>query len=213
MLGNNLDFQALRTGKTIIYVAINEADLSEYNLLLKLFFDDLFRFLLATGENDNDRFVGILYDDAGTFQIPNLANFLAVSRKHKVCSYLLLQDLQQLAHWYGNYESQTIINGCIGTKLFISGMDSENDLRTIIHLVGSHEGKPVITADALRRMKDKVLISTPGERVILSEAKPYFKNKVLLKRSKISPPNLKFQTVNYQDFKLDGTKIQQIKRR
>ncbi len=121
LASNEIDFDRLRTRKTVLYVMVRQQDLSYYAFVLNCFYTDLFRHLLAERNLDHLP-VYLLLDEFGHLTIPDFAIFATTARKYRVAFWIFLQSLSQLESRYGLQEAQTITDG-LATDIYMSGLD------------------------------------------------------------------------------------------
>jgi len=95
MSANEIDFQRLRTHKTVLYVMVRQQDLSLFSFALNLFYSQLFRHLLSE-RNPDHLPVYLLLDEFGHLQIPKFDIYATTARKYRVAFWIFLQDLSQL---------------------------------------------------------------------------------------------------------------------
>ena len=121
---NEIDFNEIRTQKTIVYLMIPQHELTTYSFLLNLFYTRFFK-TCYTNKQHNTLPVYCLLDEAGHTQIPHLATIITTIRKYKVSISLILQSLSQLKTAYGEAGSRTILEGGVASKIFYGGCDHE----------------------------------------------------------------------------------------
>ncbi len=119
---NEIDFTALRTRKTVLFVKVRQQDLSYYQFILNLFYSQMFRALLSE-RNDQHLPVYLLLDEFGHLQIPDFDIYATTARKYRVSFWIFLQSLSQLESRYGANAARTIMDG-LGTEIYMSGLDT-----------------------------------------------------------------------------------------
>lgn len=202
-LQENLHFENLRTEKTAIFLCINEMQLQQYSLFTQLFFDQLFSFLLQNHSthgqavsNQPLRDVTLFFDEAGICRIDDLPNILSVSRKKKVSVVLLLQDSGQLIQHYGQHGASTLLNGATATQVYFGG-GSLRDAQSLSSQLGvNHKGKPLLNASEIQQMSKEMIICSNQQRPIKTKVIPYYQQKLLVKRAKLTPYQLSFSNPN-----------------
>jgi len=183
---NEIDFNKLRTRKTILYVMVKQQDLSYYAFILNLFYTDLFRHLLAE-RNPDHLPVYLLLDEFGHLTIPNFAIFATTARKYRVAFWIFLQSLSQLESRYGQQEAETITDG-LATDIYMSGLSAKlteqickriGRKRRTDHRERSAYGEiNLMNADEIISMEnDEVLLLHSNKRPIRMRVTPFYKQR------------------------------------
>ena len=196
---NEIDFNEIRTKKTIVYLIIPQHELTTYSFLLNLFYARFFKTCFES-KMSNVLPVYCLLDEAGHTKIPHLATIIATIRKYKVSISLIFQSLSQMETQYGRNEAQTILGGGIASKIFFSGCDDEtcNKLENILGKVTIEERnqqghiyktqKPLMSAQEIRMMNDnQALYLFSNKKPILMKIRPYFQSFLFNSYAKIKP--------------------------
>lgn len=186
---NEIDFDEIRTRKTIVYLIIPQHELTTYSFLLNLFYARFFKTCFESKMTNETLPVYCLLDEAGHTKIPHLATIIATIRKYKVSISLIFQNLAQMETQYGKTEAQTILGGGIASKVFYAGCDDEtcNKLENILGKITTEEKnsqghiyktqKPLMSAQEIRMMSDnQALYLFSNKKPILMTIKPYFKH-------------------------------------
>jgi type IV secretory pathway TraG/TraD family ATPase VirD4 len=98
---NSINFEDLRSKKTIVYFQIPEAKVQHYIFLLNLFYSQFFDFAMTLKDKKNEKLpIYCLLDEFGNMTIPNFSTVITTIRKYKVSLSILLQSLTQLEKNY-----------------------------------------------------------------------------------------------------------------
>jgi len=185
MSANEIDFQRLRTHKTVLYVMVRQQDLSLFSFALNLFYSQLFRHLLSE-RNPDHLSVYLLLDEFGHLQIPKFDIYATTARKYRVAFWIFLQDLSQLESRYGATATKSIMGG-IGTDIYMSGIDTKT-AEEICKRIGRRrrsdkterpsygEMELMSVSDIVHMDNDEVLLLHSNKRPVRMRVKPYFAN-------------------------------------
>ena len=138
--GDNLRLDELGIGdkKKAIFVQTNEAE-DGYMQIVSLFYSVVFNMIIynSTRNQSNrlDRNVLLILEEAGNYQIPNLAKILATTRKRGASAIIAIQSVSQLNELYGKNDTETIISNC-AIKQYISGTTSTSNIELLQKLGG-----------------------------------------------------------------------------
>lgn len=202
----SLRFESLRESPTALFIQVPESELRYYNFFLSLLYTHLFKFVMQGDHNDkNLQPIFFLFDEAGHVKVPNLATIATTIRKKKCSLSLIVQDLDQLRALYGK-EANAIIRGGMVNHLYFGGLDIltceilERTLgkATVSYSESGYESslkpaqtrstqmaKSLMSADEIRRMKNQALLLSSNKPPVLLKLKPWFKQRELVKRSKL----------------------------
>lgn len=100
-----------------IFLSIEQERISEYSAFIRLFYTQIFQYLIADREN---RFtsaqlpVWVLLEEAPLYgAIPRLDEFLSTCRSKKISVYVVCQSISQLEGAYGKERANTILDDCL----------------------------------------------------------------------------------------------------
>jgi type IV secretory pathway TraG/TraD family ATPase VirD4 len=213
-----LNFETLRTEKTILYLIIPEHEIQYYGFFLSLLYSQIFSMCMELPEIGN-QFLPIyfLLDEFGNMgKLPNFSNLITTLRKRKCSCSLVLQDIEQINNIYGKSEASTIVNGGCSSKIFFPGLSLSTceELERILgkstvrymesgtHKIGEESdtardmaiGRSLLTADEIRTMNDNQAVFIHGnKRPVMLKMTPFFKHRGLLTRTRIKV-NTKLQS-------------------
>lgn len=120
---DTLDFSALRSRRTALFIRIPEAELSYFQPLVALLYGQLFQFAMEM-PRPADRDILFLVEEAGNSgRIPDLEVITTTIRKRRCSICLILQDPAQMTRWYGAENAKTILGGGMQTQVFLPGLD------------------------------------------------------------------------------------------
>jgi type IV secretion system protein VirD4 len=194
------EFALLRQNPAAIYWCINERDIARLRPLSAVFYSVLLEQICGIDDNIAMVPITLLLDEfANVGVIPNFETTISVVRGRGIALCLGIQSLSQLESRYGRTASQTILTNC-GTKIALHGLDIEtaryvsaslgdgtiNADRTstqrlfgvlpspIVTVSDQHHGRPLLTADEVRRIKtDEAIVITGNHRPMLLNKKYY----------------------------------------
>ena len=202
MTKDTLAFRTLRNQPTVLYVKCRESLLSHYGFIFNIFYSQLFDFF-TEDLSPKPKSVYVLLDEAG-----NLGNIgsdfsatLTTLRKYRVSISLILQNMNQFIHTFGEAQASTIISNT-ASKIFFPGMDIESaekiekllgdqtltdvDIRT--QKTSDPYQRPLYYADEIRRLEPFTgLLFHSNERPIKLAFSPYYKNRSFKKMTKKAP--------------------------
>ena len=205
MTTDTLEFRTLRDRPTILYLKCRESLLSHYSFVFNIFYSQLFDFF-TENLSSKQKSVYVILDEAG-----NLGNIgsdfsatLTTLRKYRVSVSLILQNLNQFVHTFGEAKASTIISNT-ASKIFFPGMDIES-AQKIEKLLGDQTitdvdirnqkksepyRRPLYYADEIRRLEPNTgLLFHSNDRPIQLNFSPYYKNRKFKKMAKRRPAKL-----------------------
>ena len=203
-----------------LYLTIPPADIHRTRPLLRLLLHQIVSRLTEAMDFADGRTVAgyrhpllLMLDEFPTLgRMDVLQTALAYLPGYGIKAYLIVQDLTQLAHAYGRYES--IISNChvrvayaankVETAKLISDMAGtmtvHKETRTytgsrlnpvLMHVMASEQetSRPLLTPDEVMRLpEDAALIFVAGQPTIYGRKARYYVDPVFSERAKISPP-------------------------
>jgi len=203
-----------------LYLTIPPADIHRTRPLLRLLLHQIVSRLTEAMDFADGRTVAgyrhpllLMLDEFPTLgRMDVLQTALAYLPGYGIKAYLIVQDLTQLAHAYGRYES--IISNChvrvayaankVETARLISEMAGtmtvHKETRTytgnrlnpvLMHVMASEQetSRPLLTPDEVMRLpEDAALIFVAGQPPIYGRKIRYYLDPVFSERAKISPP-------------------------
>eukprot|EP01034_Spumella_vulgaris_P038737 gene38737-47842_t len=197
---DSIDFDELRRKPHIIFLHDSVTDKKYTSTLNAAFFEQAYAHLLnrLPGKKELDLF--FILEEASSLYIPTLPLALANARKHRVGTYICVQQPDQMETMYKD-DAKNIYGNCV-TKLFLPGITSMNLLReletlsgkaTVADKKGRDVVRPLLTVDELRMLKEnRVLVVSGNHPYIMARTSPYFYSWFrYLPYSKIEPVSLK----------------------
>ena len=185
---STLDFQELRQKPTALYLMVNQTQITLYNFLLNLMYNQLFASLLKQQHN-TDRAVWLMLDEFGHFKVNGFEVIATTARKYKVAIHLALQSKLQLEQQYGRYGAQIIRDG-LGSQIYLPGL-SLDDAREISGRLGQQNRQALMTADQIIRMKtDEALLLSGHQDPTILKTRGFYDSHSLRRRSQIPPAPL-----------------------
>lgn len=195
---DNLDFMEFRNKPTALYIQNSVADQKYYSALTSLFFEQFFSFLLGRFPEKQEKDIFLLIDEASSLNLPTLPLAVANVRKHRSGIMLLVQDFNQLIHYYGKYDADGIKSNCFSKMFFTGGsLETTKELEQTLGRYQYENDKkgtvirPLMTNDEIRTMKvNKALLVCGHHPPILARLRPYYKNSQYREYSKIPVPDI-----------------------
>lgn len=121
---SDINLEAMRDEKTIIYVVTPAQHAEYYSFLTSLFFRSIFNACMRKMPDRKSLPVFVLYDEFGHSTIPNFVSTANTIRGYKVSLSIILQSVSQLNARYGKDYADSIKGG-FKTYLTYSGSDPE----------------------------------------------------------------------------------------
>lgn len=207
----SLNFESLRSRKTIIYVIVPEHEIRYYSFVLSLLYSQLFSFCMSAPTEDQEPILFML-DEFAHARVPQFSTLITTLRKRRVSCTVILQDVEQLTAVYGRADAATILNGCT-SRIFLPGLSLQScrDLELVLgnstvrvketglHAMGADPatyrdremGRPLLTASEIRQLPDDQAILIHANRApALLKMTPFYRDRELLKRSQLRAANL-----------------------
>lgn len=197
---DSIDFDDLRRTPTVLFLHDSVTDKKYTSTLNAAFFEQAYAHLLnrLPGKKELDLF--FVLDEMATMFIPTLPLALANARKHRVGTFLCIQQPDQLETMYRD-DAKNIYGNCV-SKLFLPGITSMNLLReletlsgkaTVTDKKGRDTVRPLLTVDELRMLKEnRVLVVSGNHPYIMGRTSPYYRSWFkYLPYSKMEPVPLK----------------------
>ena len=197
---DSIDFDELRRKPHVIFLHDSVTDKKYTSTLNAAFFEQAYAHLLdrLPGKKELDLF--FVLEEASSLYIPTLPLALANARKHRVGTFLCVQQPDQMETMYKD-DAKNIYGNCV-SKLFLPGITSMNLLReletlsgkaTVEDKKGRNVVRPLLTVDELRMLKkDRVLIVSGNHPYVMGRTSPYYNSWFkYLPYSKMEPVPLK----------------------
>jgi type IV secretory pathway TraG/TraD family ATPase VirD4 len=194
---NTFRFEQLRERKTAVFLVFPQNRIGYYSLLMNLFYTQLFHFCL------DDRAYGVrslpvyfLLDEFGHLKIPGFSSIITTTRQRRVSISIVLQSVSQLIERYGRAGAETILNGGMASRLFLSVPDL-HEAQTISGIIGdaylnriNHHGDvqtdrtPMVSPAALVAMPPgQAMLLMQGARPLMMDVVPYYKRREYARRA------------------------------
>jgi len=192
------DFQSLRKRPTVLYVKVNEQDVSFYRFILNLFFTDLFGALREHLPEKDEIDVFCLLDEFGQLKLPEFDNVIATARKYRLGCMIFLQSLAQLEDRYGRAKARTI-RDALQTELYFGGVDLElakelerrlGRQRIALEQQGQriHREENLMNEDAIIKIPDNTLMMFHSNMSgFLQRFTPFYRRKGLRQATSVPP--------------------------
>lgn len=201
---HELDFAAMRTRKTALYIMVRQQDMSLFGFLLSAVFSQCFNSFLSELNRDHLP-VYCLLDEFGQTYIPGFDTIATTARKYRVALWVFLQSLGQLEARYSRAQAQTILGG-IRTEIHLAGLELETAER-ISRRLGRKRSVPgqakvsptetaLMNADEIITMKgDEALLLHANLRPFRYRVTSYYRQGRFRRLAKIPPVELpRFRT-------------------
>ena len=198
---NSFSFEQLRTRKTAVFLVFPQNRISYYSVLANLFYTQLFHYCLDDRTyNERSLPVYFLLDEFGHFKVPDFPAIITTTRARRISISIVLQSVSQLVERYGPEGANTILNGGMANRVFLSVPDihSAKDISAIIGEVYTNrvnqqgdvrtEHEPMVTPAALMAMSQKqALLLVSGMRPLQFEVTRYYERRDFAKRAEAKP--------------------------
>jgi type IV secretory pathway TraG/TraD family ATPase VirD4 len=216
---HTIDFNNLRSEKSIVYIKVPAQKQLQYSFLLNIFYTQLFNTVMQRLPSSSDLPIYCLLDEFGNMNIPNFSSVVTTIRKYRVSISIVLQNESQMLSKYGEHEANTILNGGISGRVFFSGADQAT-LEKLEKLLGTKayeeevDGKvykkemPVMNIRELRTMRDnEILFIYANKRAMKLKTTPYYEHGAFKSYANMRVTDLKNininDTVDYVDCYID----------
>jgi type IV secretion system protein VirD4 len=186
---DNIDIEALRKEKTIIYIIVPEHKIKYFSLLVNFFYSACFEYCL---ENLKGLPVFFFLDEFGNLGKINNFSSIATTLRKKNCSInIILQELSQLEAIYGKSEAKAIFSGGMANKLFLSGLDLESCtyLEKVLGTITQYDtvfggftekaqtiSRPLLSSDKIRMLDNSKGVLISGRQLPIKIKMPAFFN-------------------------------------
>ena len=197
---NTIDIEALRKGKTIIYMIVPEHLVKYFSIVINLFYSACFEYCL---QNEGNAVFFFLDEFGNMGKLQNFASIATTLRKRECSINIILQEMAQIESLYGRHDSQSIISGGMANKLFYSGLGLETSqylektLGTITQYDSVFGGfseknqtisQPLLSADQIRMLPKNESLFISGRQLPIKINSPaFFQHKPWLKCTKNKP--------------------------
>lgn len=132
---DTINFELLRSEKTVIYIITPFTDVKYYKFFLTTLYSQLFDFCIKN-EKGND--ILFMMDEFGNLgKIPEFAQVITTLRSSRCSVSLILQDMEQLNKVYGNSEASIIFNGGCSSNIIFGGIRNTRILKDIVNILGN----------------------------------------------------------------------------
>lgn len=209
---NTIGFQEGKSKKIIYYISAKESQLhGVFSGIVSVFFNQLFDYLQNCSTESPP--VTLLLDELPTLTLPNLPQFATICRKYKVSLVLFCQDKSQLEYKLGKEQTQTLLQGGCNTTIYLGGQSlaTSKELEQMIGkenvVIRDHKNqqreyiRPLLETSQIRKLpRNKAIIIHSNLSILITNTTPYYKQPMLLKRSKIAvapSPNVTDRKVEY----------------
>lgn len=188
--GEQLDISALRKEKTAIFLQTREDRITHHSYLLQLLTTHVLESLMEMPK-EGDLNTMILLEEAGNIPIKNLAGYATTLRKRKTSLALIIQDIEQLTHLYGD-ETSALVNGGLVNRIYFPGL-SNKTCQEIEKAIGQREqsfrspgthgrwqvtARPVMRTSEIRTMKTReVLYLAANQKAVKIRLTPWYKSR------------------------------------
>ncbi|PCH91045.1 MAG: hypothetical protein COB85_09665 [Bacteroidetes bacterium] len=186
--GETLDFESLRTDKTVIFIIVPEHEVQYYSFIISLLYSDIFNFCMQK-KQAGQSYIPVMFflDEFGNSgKLPSFSTIITTLRKRKCSISIVLQDIQQLVNTYGQSDASTILNGGCSSRIYYPGLSLQTceelsrmlGSRTISYREGGYEshgdgmqnryrnmGRLLLTPDEIRTLKSQHGIFVHGNEL------------------------------------------------
>lgn len=191
---NTIGFHSLRKEPQAIFVHVPVGDISYYEPILNLFFQEFYRFAFAELPQKDDLDIMMVLDEFDTLgAIQDFSTIISNSRKAKIPQQIILQSVSQLDK-YGK-KAKNILNNC-NVKCFYGGLGDETfELErtlgkyTYTDPKTKREGiRSLMTASEIRELDKEILVVPSGKKPLKVKVTESFKQRELVSRLNMEMP-------------------------
>lgn len=192
---DTIDFHSIRKQKTALFLKLPVGKNERLVSVLSLFYADLFRYLLNEPLTERQLDLLVTMDEFGVLhKLPNFDKTISLIRSKRVGLMMVLQNIEQLKHTYGEHIASTIIANT-SSILAYSGIRDEATLKLLTRLGGKTTkevvapgtyyvqtiARDLINADQIRTMpRSRGLFIHGNHYPQWVSPLPLYKNKLLM---------------------------------
>ncbi|GAB5417046.1 MAG: hypothetical protein Crog4KO_19120 [Crocinitomicaceae bacterium] len=197
---STLDMEEYRERSKILYIQTPVMDQEHVAILNSLLFSRFFSYCMSTRPEEHQNTIAFMIDECSSLRMKPSLLPLAVSnlRKYRGFGVFGFQSIAQIRELYGRDHAQTITQNA-GTRLFFPGQDlpTSQELSSMLGRYdwkdgeGRQHSRNLLNPDEVSFLqnKDGALLFSGSERgILLKDIRPWYKNRRLVKRSKIESP-------------------------
>ncbi len=204
---DTFDVTLMRKEKVVLFLNCPLSDASYYEVLMGLFFEQLFSEVFDSLPRGNDKDIFLLIDELSSIPMPNLANVISNARKFRLPILGVLQSENQIFEKYGQYNAKTIINNA--TRMYMTGLTDECErlekiLGTKQYYADTNKNvvrsRSLMSADEIRTMPKNRVIIIPngGIKPLYIKVRPYY---LIRKYKQFMQMAIPYQIANTESFK------------
>lgn len=202
-------FERLRTQKTALFVIVPEHEVRYYNFMLTVLYTQIFNFCMKLPVNGTPYLpVFFFLDEFGNAgKIPNFSTLITTLRKRSVSVSIVLQDVDQLVHTYGQADASVILNGGCASRIFYPGLSFET-CEKLSRMLGTQTvsyreagfsrqddflpdrdremGIPLMRPEQIMTMpSDQAIFTHANLRPVMLKTRPWFRIRTLKQRANL----------------------------
>lgn len=194
---DSISLNDLRARPTAIFLQASVADVKYYSVLVSLFLEQCFSYVLSRFPEKEEQNIFFLIDEASSLHFSNLQLSIANCRKHNAGIMLLLQDFRQLVANYGREEAEAIRANCFA-KMYFAGqpLDTAKELEATLGQFEyqDEDGKTVLrslmsASEIIMMETNRALIFCGNKPAIKARLRPYYKNSEYRAYSELPVPS------------------------
>lgn len=199
---SSIDMKSFRKKSKVLYIQNRVMDQSSIAILNTLFFSRLFKECMKEIPVKDENTIGFFLDELSSLEgMRSSLMALASSnlRKHRAFFVGGFQSVFQMQSLYSKQHTSTILQNV--SRLYFSGQDYQT-ARELSDELGRYSyteneqqrSRELLTADEVTNISpESGLLFASGQRgVLLKRIKPYYKNRMLVKRSKLQRKKRKY---------------------
>ncbi|WP_431167648.1 type IV secretory system conjugative DNA transfer family protein [Tenacibaculum halocynthiae] len=189
---DTLKMESLRSEPTIIYVHVREDRVNKMKFILSILNSQLFSFLMEMPVQKNAYYpVDVILEEFSSYYIDSFEKYAVTLRKRRVCTVLVLQDLNQIHAVYGKH-SDTIISNMVSKIIFggcglkVSKFIEEMGGLTQVEHEGRLIQRPLISALSMRQLaSNKAILLSGNSSPKMLSIKYWYQQRRLVKKTQL----------------------------
>ncbi len=183
-----LDPQIMRRQRIITYLIVPEHLTGYYGLLMNLLYSSFFNETFRSNSTETAGYpITLMMDEFPAMgKLNNFATTATTIRKYNICLHMLFQSWSQLEAVYGKTDAESILEGGVGTKIFLPGhwLKTAQWLEASLGYTTVYDSKyggvdqrtvreALLSADQIRMLEDEHAIILTGNKRPIKLNIPY----------------------------------------
>lgn len=181
---DTLDFSALRSEKSVLYIITPFSDIEYYRFFLTNLYSQLFAYCEKNSKGNDILFMMDEFGNLG--KIPSFPQLITTMRSKRCSMSIILQDIEQLRMVYGKSAASSIINGGCSSQILFGGIRNIETLEEVSKMLGdktmqqkSDNGKTISSFSRRLMTPDEIGRMQRGEGLFMSSISKPMKLKMV----------------------------------